>query len=225
MNVPEIERSITEAITNRPMVTTAPLNLYLYDSKIICGARIVMPKDAKFVAHVPPNCIEKGFTDKEWKLIVQKINLLTNKRHNLDNKPKDLSHQTQLKRINFNERRREQRLHYRRPMWYFQSLNKTRHKGQIVDVSSNGLGFTCNMSGQNLLAAKQKITTRIDVPLFADDGTFDMVRFDRTGQIRRVEKLNNSVHRIALEFTQPLPFKPAEQALPNSIIEQKLAVS
>jgi hypothetical protein len=81
------------------------------------------------------------------------------------------------------------------------------------------------MSGQNLLAAKQKITTRIDVPLFADDGSFDMVRFDRTGQIRRVEKLNNSVHRIALEFTQPLPFKPAEQALPNSIIEQKLAVS
>jgi hypothetical protein len=110
-------------------------------------------------------------------------------------------------------------------MWYFQSLNKTRHKGQIVDVSSNGLGFTCNMSDRNFLAAKQKITTRIDVPLFAEDGSFDMVRFDRTGQIRRVEKLNNTVHRIALEFTQPLPFKPAEQGLPNAVIEQKLAVS
>ena len=225
MNIPEIERSISEAITNRPMVTTAPLNLYLYDAKIICGARIVMPKDAKFVAHIPPNCLEKGFTDKEWKLIVQKINLLTNNRHNLDNKTTDMSHQTQLKQISFNERRREQRLHYRRPMWYFQSLNKTRHKGQIVDVSSNGLGFTCNLSDRNFLAAKQKITTRIDVPLFAEDGSFDMVRFDRTGQIRRVEKLNNTVHRIALEFTQPLPFKPAEQGLPNAVIEQKLAIS
>jgi hypothetical protein len=225
MNIPEIERSISEAITNRPMVTTAPLNLYLYDAKIICGARIVMPKDAKFVAHVPTNCLEKGFTDKEWKLIVQKINLLTNNRHNLDNKTTDMSHQTQLKQISFNERRREQRLHYRRPMWYFQSLNKTRHKGQIVDVSSNGLGFTCNMSDRNFLAAKQKITTRIDVPLFAEDGSFDMVRFDRTGQIRRVEKLNNTVHRIALEFTQPLPFKPAEQGLPNAVIEQKLSIS
>jgi len=225
MNVPEIEKSISEAITNRPKVTTAPLNLYFYDSKIICGARIVMPNDAKFVAHVPPNCLEKGFTDKEWKLIVQKINLLTNNRHNLDNKPDQIPAKKQLKQINFNERRREQRLHYRRPMWYFQSLNKIRHKGQIVDVSSNGLGFTCNMSDRNLLAAKQKITTRIDVPIFAEDGSFDMVRFDRTGQIRRVEKLNNTVHRIALEFTQPLPFKPAEQGLPNSVIEQKLSVS
>ena len=225
MNIPEIERSITEAIYNRPKVTTAPLNLYLYDSKIICGARIVMPKDAKFVAHVPPNCLEKGFTDKEWKLIVQKINMLTNNQYNDDSKSRKLSDKKQTRQINFNERRREQRLHYRRPMWYFQSLNKTRHKGQIVDVSSNGLGFTCNMSDQNLLAAKQKITTRIDVPIFAEDGTFDMVRFDRTGQIRRVEKLNNSVHRIALEFTQPLPFKPAEQKLPNSVIEQKLATS
>jgi hypothetical protein len=225
MNIPEIEQSITEAITNRPKVTTAPLNLYLYDAKLICGARIVMPKDDNFVAHVPPNCLEKGFTDKEWKLIVQRINLLTNNRHNLDNKSKDMSHKNQPKQISFNERRREQRLHYRRPMWYFQSLNKTRHKGQIVDISSNGMGFTCNMSEQNLLAAKQKITTRIDVPIFAEDGSFDMVRFDRTGQIRRVEKLNNTVHRIALEFTQPLPFKPAEQGLPNSVIEQRLSAS
>ena len=221
MNIPEIDRSITEAIYNRPKVTTAPLNLYLYISKIICGGRIVMPKDAKFIAYVPPNCIEKGFNEKEWKLIVQKINLLTNNQY--DNEQKDISVKKHSKQIGFNERRREQRLYYRRPMWYFQSLNKTRHKGQLVDISSNGMGFTCSMSNQNLLAAKQKITTRLDVPLFGKDGSFDMIRFDRTGQIHRVEKINNSTHRIALEFTQPLPFKPAEQGLPTSIIEQKLA--
>jgi hypothetical protein len=183
-----------------------------------------MPKDAKFIAHVPTNCLEKGFTDKEWKLIVHKTNQLKNQ-HNHENKPKEMPRQKQPKQISFNERRREQRLHYRRPMWYFQSLNNARHKGQLIDISSNGLGFTCNMSGQNLLATKQKITTRIDVPLFAKDGSFDMIRFDRIGQIRRVEKLNNSVHRIALEFTQPLPFKPAEQGLPNTVAEQKLATS
>ena len=223
MNIPEIERSITEAIYNRPKVTTAPLNLYLYDSKLICGGRIVMPKDAKFVAHVPTNCLEKGFNEKEWKLIVQKINLLTNNQYDENNKPKEIKDKKQLKHTIFSERRREQRLYYRRPMWYFQTLNKARHKGQMVDISSNGMGFTCSMSDQNLLAAKQKITTRLDVPLFGKDGSYDMIRFDRTGQIRRVEKLNNSTHRIALEFTQPLPFKPAEQGLPNSVIEQKLA--
>jgi len=223
MNIPEIERSITEAIYNRPKVTTAPLNLYLYGSKLICGGRIVMPKDAKFVAHVPTNCLQKGFNEKEWKLIVQKINLLTNNRYEDNNKPKEISDKKQLKQTRFSERRSEQRLYYRRPMWYFQSLNKARKKGQMVDISSNGMGFTCSMSDQNLLAAEQKITTRLDVPLFGKDGSYDIIRFDRTGQIRRVEKLNNSMHRIALEFTQPLPFKPAEQGLPNSLIEQKLA--
>ena len=223
MNIPEIERSITEAIYNRPKVTTAPLNLYLYNSKIICGGRIVMPKDAKFIAYVPPNCLKKGFNEKEWKLIVQKINLLTNNQYDNDNKPEETLAKKQPKQTGFSERRREQRLYYRRPMWYFQSLNKTRHKGQLVDVSSNGMGFTCSMSNRNLLAAKQKISTRLDVPLFGKDGSYDMIRFDRTGLIHRVEKTNNSIHRIALEFTQPLPFKPAEQGLHTTIIEQKLA--
>ncbi len=79
------------------------------------------------------------------------------------------------------------------------------------------------MSDKNLLANTQKITTRLDVPLFGKDGSYDLVRFDRTGQIRRVEKVNNTIHRIAHEFTQPLPFKPAEQGLPSSIIEKTLA--
>jgi hypothetical protein len=223
MNIPEIERLITETIYNRPKVTTAPLNLYLYDSKLVCGARIVMPKDADFVAYVPDNCLEKGFSDKEWKLIVQKINQVTNNLPNDDSKTKKMSDKKQLKQTNLSERRREQRLYYRRPMWYFQSLNKARHKGQMVDISSNGMGFTCSMSDKNLLTNTQKITTRLDVPLFGKDGSYDLVRFDRTGQIRRVEKVNNSIHRIALEFTQPLPFKPSEQGLPSSIVEKTLA--
>jgi hypothetical protein len=223
MNIPEIERLITEAIYNRPKVTTAPLNLYLYDSKLVCGGRIVMPKEAKFVAYVPGNCLEKGFNEQEWKLIVQKINLLTNNRHDDDNKPKEMPDTKQIKQTRFHERRREQRLYYRRPMWYFQNLNKARHKGRMVDISSNGMGFTCSMTSKSSLAARQTISTRLDVPLFGKDGRYDMVRFDREGQICRVEKVNNSTHRIALQFSQPLPFKPAEQGLPNSVIEQKLA--
>ncbi len=223
MNIPEIERLITEAIYNRPKVTTAPLNLYLYDSKLVCGARIVMPKDAKFVAYVPDNCLERGFSDKEWKLIVQKINQVTNNLPDDDNKTKKISDKKHLKQTKFSERRREQRLYYRRPMWYFQSLNKARHKGQMLDISSNGMGFTCFMPEQSPLAARQTISTRLDVPLFCKDGSYDMVRFDRTGQIRRVEKVNNSTHRVALQFSQALPFKPAEQGLPNSIMEKTLA--
>ena len=224
MNIPEIERLITEAIYNRPKVTTAPLNLYLYDSKLFCGGRIVMPKDAKFVSYVPNNCLEKGFNEQEWKLIVQKINQITNNRYDDDNKPKETSNKKQInKQTTFNERRREQRLYYRRPMWYFQNLNKARHKGRMVDISSNGMGFTCSVTSKSSLAARQKISTRLDVPLFCKDGSYDMVRFDREGQICRVEKVNNSTHRVALQFSQPLPFKPAEQGLPSSIVEKTLA--
>jgi len=223
MNSPEIERLITEAINNRPKVTTAPLNLYIYDSKLVCGARIVMPKEAKFVAYVPTNCLEQGFNDKEWKLIVQKVNQVTNSQHPDDNKPKEMTDIKQSKQTRFNERRREQRLYYRRPMWYSQSINKTRYKGQMVDVSSGGMGFTCCVTEETPLVTRQQITTRLDVPLFGTDGSYDMVRFDRAGRICRVEKVNSSIHRIALQFTQPLPFKPAEQRLPYSVVEQKLA--
>ena len=223
MNSPEIERLITEAINNRPKVTTAPMNLYIYNSKVVCGARIVMPKDAKFVAYVPTNCLEKGFNDKEWKLIVQKVNQVTNSQHPDDNKPKEMSDIKQFKQTKFNERRREQRLYYRRPMWYSQSFNKTLYKGQMVDVSSSGLGFTCCMTKENPLVTQQQITTRLDVPRFDTDGSYDMVRFDRVGRICRVEKVDSSIHRIALQFAQSLPFKPAEQGLPTSVVEQKLA--
>ena len=223
MNSPEIERLITEAIKNRPKVTTAPLNLYIYDSKLVCGARIVMPKGAKFVAYVPANCLEQGFNDKEWKLIVQKVNQVTNSQHPDDSKPKERTDIKQFKQTRFNERRREQRLYYRRPMWYSQSINKTRYKGQMVDVSSGGIGFTCCVAKENSLVNGQQITTRLDVPLFGTDGSYDMVRFDRAGRICRVEKVNSSIHRVSLQFTQPLPFKPAEQGLPNSVVEQKLA--
>ncbi len=223
MNPPEIERSITEAINNRPNVTTSPLNLYIYDSKLVCGARIVMPKEAKFVAYVPSNCLEQGFNDKEWKLIVQKVNQVTNNQHPDDNKPKEMTDIKQSKQIRFNERRREQRLYYRRPMWYSQSIDKTRYKGRMVDVSSGGIGFTCCVAKENSLVTGQQIRTRLDVPLFGTDGSYDMVRFDRAGQICRVEKVNSSIHRVALQFTQALPFKPAEQGLPNSVVEQKLA--
>jgi hypothetical protein len=182
-----------------------------------------MPKEAKFVAYVPSNCLEQGFNDKEWKLIVQKVNQVTNNQHPDDNKPKKMTDIKQSKQIRFNERRREQRLYYRRPMWYSQSINKTHYKGQMVDISSGGMGFTCCVTEEPPLATRQQITTRLDVPLFGTDGSYDMVRFDRAGRICRVEKVNSSIHRIALQFTQPLPFKPAEQGLPNSVVEQKLA--
>ena len=218
MNSPEIERLITEAINNRPKATTAPMNLYIYDSKLVCGARIVMPRDAKFVAYVPPNCLEQGFNDKEWKLIVKKVYQVAKNQHADENAATRTTDIKQSAQTRFNERRREQRFYYRRPMWYSENPNKTLYKGQMIDVSSGGMGFTCCMAEENPLIAKQQITARFDVPRFGIDGSFDMVRFDRAGRVCRVEKVNSPIHRIALQFAQPLPFKPAEQELSPSAL-------
>jgi hypothetical protein len=72
MDVPEIERLLSEAIASRPKATNAPLNLYVYNGKIICGARTVMPKNARFITHIGAETIAAGFSENEWKLVVEK---------------------------------------------------------------------------------------------------------------------------------------------------------
>jgi len=212
MNTPEIERSITEAISNRPTVTNAPLNLYIYDSKLICGARIVMPKNAKFVAYVPANCLEQGFNDKEWKLIVQKVNQITNSRHPESDKPKEMPDIKQFKQTRFNERRREQRLYYRRPIYYTSDTDQSPSKAVMFDVASGGIAFTC-CADKKHLSAGQDISTSFSVPRFNSDDSLSLVNFDRIGRICRVIKKQNYLHQIAVQFSNKLPFKPGEQGV------------
>ena len=63
MDTYQIEQLISQAIANRPLATSAPLNLYILNSKLICGARIVMPKNARFIAHISPETIVHGFDE------------------------------------------------------------------------------------------------------------------------------------------------------------------
>jgi hypothetical protein len=38
-----------------------------------------------------------------------------------------------------------------------------------------------------------------------------MVSFTRIGRVCRVDEINANVRRIAVQFAEPLPFKPGEQ--------------
>ena len=71
MDAHEIELLISEAIKARPTVTTAPMNLYVHKNRIICGARLLMPKDAAFIAHLSPHHLQNGIDSKDWKKIVE----------------------------------------------------------------------------------------------------------------------------------------------------------
>ena len=121
------------------------------------------------------------------------------------------------------ERRREQRLRYHWPVWFAEDFNEILSQGQMVDVSSGGAAFTCH-ADENCPYPGQELTTRFSVPYFGDDDAFDLASFTRSGRICRVEEVNQFLRRVAIQFAEPLPFKPGEQAQKDSDIDSELNV-
>ncbi|MHC4762811.1 MAG: hypothetical protein ACYS71_05495 [Planctomycetota bacterium] len=113
------------------------------------------------------------------------------------------------------ERRGEKRLRYHWPVWLAEDFDAALSQGQMVDISSSGAAFTCYADG-NYPYPDQQITTRFSVPYFLQDDCFDMANFVRLGRVIRVEDVNSLLRRVAIQFAEPLPFKPGEQA--NSIL-------
>jgi len=109
------------------------------------------------------------------------------------------------------ERRREQRLRYHWPVWYAEDSSERVFQGQMVDVSSEGAAFTC-YSHEGYPYPSQKITARFSVPRFGSEESFDMANFTRSANICRVDDVNPFLRRIAVCFSDALPFKPGEQA-------------
>ncbi len=219
MNPPEIEQLISEAVNNRPKVTNAPMNLYIYDKRLICGARIVMPSDAVFVAHLMPHQLDTGFSNKEWKLTIDKIENITatenieieNNKTTLPHQDKNIfGHHAKAKPSKSIERRREDRLRHRSPVLFGDDFKQIFSQGRMLNISSGGLAFSYD-SREKRIRPNQKIATRFDAPRFNPDNSFDIVSFDRRGHICRINKLNNLLSCIAVQFAKPLPFKPAEQ--------------
>ncbi len=108
------------------------------------------------------------------------------------------------------ERRKERRLRYHWPVWFAEDFDEVLSQGQMVDVSSNGAAFTC-YSDQCCPCPGQDVTARFSVPQFDSDSSFGLASFTRTGKICRVDEVNAYVRRIAVQFAEPLPFKPGEQ--------------
>ena len=121
------------------------------------------------------------------------------------------------------ERRREQRLRYHWPIWFAENFNETLSQGHMVDVSSGGAAFTCH-ADENCPYPGQRLTARFSVPCFGSDESFDMANFTRLGQVCRVENVNSFLRRIAVQFAEPLSFKPGEQNNGKAATQQRLTV-
>jgi hypothetical protein len=107
------------------------------------------------------------------------------------------------------ERRTEARLRYNWPIWFAENFNEMLMQGHMVDVSSGGAAFTCY--ADQCPYPGQALTARFSVPHYNEAESFHMKNFVRSGHVCRVEQISPYVRRVAMQFAQPLPFKPGEK--------------
>ncbi len=122
---------------------------------------------------------------------------------------------------NSENRRREERLRYHWPVWFSEDFNDMLAQGQMVDVSSEGAAFTCN-ADHTCPYPGQTITARFSVPKFETDNSFGLSSFTRMATICRVEDVNGFTRKVAMQFAEPLPFKPGEQAEDEIDVRERL---
>lgn len=122
------------------------------------------------------------------------------------------------------EKRKEQRLHYNWPMRFAGGFGQILSLGKMVDVSSWGGAFTCQANKYHP-APGQKITTLFSVPHFSSEGSYDMASYNRVGRICRVEDLGDDTCRIAVQFAEPLFFKPGEQGVSEAETKERLELA
>jgi hypothetical protein len=61
------------------------------------------------------------------------------------------------------------------------------------------------------------------VPRFGPDDSFGIASFTRTSRVCRVDNVNRFIRRIVIQFAEPLPFRPGEQAGSESETQERLA--
>jgi hypothetical protein len=91
----------------------------------------------------------------------------------------------------------------------------------MVDVSSKGMALLYH-ADENCPKPDQFITTNFGVPYFDSDDSFETVFFNRIGRVCRIDNLTSKVNRIAIQFAEPLFFKPGEQNISDSDVKQRL---
>jgi hypothetical protein len=109
---------------------------------------------------------------------------------------------------NITERRAEKRLRYNWPIWFAEDYNDSLIQGQMVDISSGGAAFTCY--ADSCPRTGDHITARFSVPRHGTEDEFDLENFMRSGHICRIDEISPFVRRVAVQFGEPLPFKPGE---------------
>ena len=106
------------------------------------------------------------------------------------------------------ERRREKRLRYNWPIWFAENYEGILSQGQMIDISSGSAAFTCY--ADKCPHPGEQVTARFSVPRYDNADSFNLENFVRHGRICRVDDTGNCIRRVAIQFAEPLPFRPGE---------------
>lgn len=120
------------------------------------------------------------------------------------------------------EQRTEQRLCYNWPIRFAVNHGDVLNQGKMVDISSYGSAFICESNASP--GMDQEITTMFSVPRFGISESYDMANYSRLGRVCRIDPVDGTLRRVAIQFTQPLFFKPGEQDIDQSMAEQRLGI-
>lgn len=114
------------------------------------------------------------------------------------------------------ENRGESRLRYNWPIWFAENYDDILSQGQMVDISSGGAAFTCYTD--KCPQVGQEVTTRFSVPSHGAEDPFAMENFVKSGNICRIDEISPYVRRVAVQFAEPLPFKPGEISKEETLV-------
>ena len=107
-------------------------------------------------------------------------------------------------------KRIEERLSYKWPVIFAEDFTESVSEGVMIDISSGGLAFICRTDDCPKLG--QQLAARFSIPRADEDELSTMTSFTRICRVLRIEKINASLRRIAIQFDEPLTLKPCEQA-------------
>jgi len=114
------------------------------------------------------------------------------------------------------ERRQEERLGYRWPVWFSENFAETMTQGLMADISSDAIAFDCE-PGDGCPKEGQHLTIRFSIPRFEGDDPTATVSITRTGHVCRIDEVAETTRRVAIVFETPLPLRPAEVTTLNSL--------
>jgi len=103
------------------------------------------------------------------------------------------------------DRRREERLSYQLPVWFGERTSETTLQGQMVDICSSGMAFSCS-AGEKCPRPGQQLTTRFSLPRPEQRDPSAMISFTRAGRVCRVDEISSDMRRVAIQFDAPPPF-------------------